>query len=263
MKKNKNNKIKKYILNEIKKGKLTPKPKIYFIIKGSFVILGLIFSVLVFIYLVSFIIYFLKQSGVSYLPKFGLRGIWAFLSSFPWFLGILGVLLLLTIGVISRRYSFNYKMPIIYFIFIVLILIITGGYLINKTGIHPYLHKLSYHKKLPGLGGVYRSYEKFSPPRPIIGKVIKILDNKIILQDRSEKKIEVIIDDFTRTNFKNKLQNDDLVLIMGEKNKDQIKAFGIRKLPEKDSSFRRDFYMHPPFPPKHPLFKNKGCKECF
>ena len=74
------------VINRIKSGEAKMAPKWFFVIK-TVLFVGLIFMVSIFLlYSASLVLFFVKKSGVVFLPVLGLRGIEVFLVSLPWIL---------------------------------------------------------------------------------------------------------------------------------------------------------------------------------
>lgn len=227
---NQDNSIKKKILNQIKKGEVKMHSRAHFLLRSAFVFFGLVLAVFALIYLVSFIFYFLKQSGTFYLSGFGPRGLFLFLGSFPWMLAILVLFLLVIIEVLSRRYSFSYKTPVLYFILITLLIIVGGSFLVSETGLHPRLQKLSQEKRLCGFGTFYRSRGRSKHSNRVMGKVLEITEDGFYLQDSQDNEFKVVISDKTRVIPDADFEKEDLIMVLGEKENNKIYAFGIRKV---------------------------------
>ncbi|MBU4141685.1 hypothetical protein KKE99_02325, partial [Patescibacteria group bacterium] len=87
MENNKNQKsIKESILSVIKSGQVKMRPRWHFVLKTALAAFGVIILVLTVLYLASFIIFVLRQTGVLFVPAFGLQGWFAFFTNLPIFL---------------------------------------------------------------------------------------------------------------------------------------------------------------------------------
>lgn len=230
--KNKNS-IKKKVLSQIKEGKVNMRSKSQFLLKSILFFIALLFVALVLIYLVSFVFYFVRQSGLSYLPSFGLRGLGVFLSSFPWLLVLLGLVLLIALEILSHHYSFAYKTPTLYFVLITILIIIAAGFLVDQTGLHPRLQKMTHDKKLHGFESFYRSRKNSEAKKPEIGRITSMNKNGFTLEDLNGNEINIRIDDKTHI-LSNDLEKEDMVVVMGQEKEGSIQAFGVREVRAED-----------------------------
>lgn len=244
----KKNSIKEKVLAQIKSEQVEMRPKSRFILKSVLTFIGLIFTALSLVYLASFLIYFLRQSGIIYLSGFGMRGLGAFLGSFPWLLVLLGIVLLVVVEILSRRYSFGYRTPAVYVILTVLLVITGGAFLVAQTGIHPYLHKQAQNKKLHGFGGIYRSHQKPGPKKPEIGEIVSVKNGNFVLENNQGQRFTVKVNENTRILNEENLKKGAVVVVMGQKQGDVIEAFGVRKI-EKDKFPCPDCFFNRP--PRH------------
>src|SRR3989344_96910 len=87
------------ILAEIKRGDLRMRPKWHFLLRAAILFFGTILLLLCLFYIVSFIIFVLRQSGAWFVPTFGVRGWLTVLAALPWFLILLALLLLATLQI--------------------------------------------------------------------------------------------------------------------------------------------------------------------
>ena len=73
-------------LEKITSGEIKMRPKTYFVLKAILIVLGIVFAVCFSLYIISFILFSLRSTGVLYLPGFGFPGIKAFFVMLPWIL---------------------------------------------------------------------------------------------------------------------------------------------------------------------------------
>ena len=101
--------IKNKVLEAIKSGQVKMRPRWYFILKTILVALGIVMIFLTLLYLISFIIFILRITGIWFAPAFGFEGYGIFLFSLPWLLVIISVLFAIILEVLVKRYSFAYR----------------------------------------------------------------------------------------------------------------------------------------------------------
>ena len=146
----------KKVLDKIEKGELKKHPKLYFIVKGFAYGLGIVAVLAFSVVIGSFIIFSLRASGLLFLPKFGFFGLRTFLFSFPWFLGLIVLTLVLLIGWLVKKSPIVYRKPLLYSILTIFILILFSSFLLERTRFHTTLFKRAQDYKLPVIGSAYR-----------------------------------------------------------------------------------------------------------
>jgi len=122
--------IEKNIMSQIKKGELTIRPKIYFIIGSIFTFAGLVTSIVISVFFTSLIRFILKTHGPMGSYRFS-----QLLASFPWWaLFVVGAGFIAGIYFL-RKYDFSYKrnswLVLLGFIFAVVI----AGFILDATGL--------------------------------------------------------------------------------------------------------------------------------
>ena len=124
------------ILERIEKNELTLKPKNYFRLK--FVALLLVVSALIVatLFLLSFILFSLRAGGHLKLAGFGPSGWWVFLMFFPWKLAFIEIALILLLEHLLRSFKFGYKVPVLYLLLGVLVLLALCAIAIDETPLH-------------------------------------------------------------------------------------------------------------------------------
>lgn len=225
----------KEVLDKIKKGELKKHSKFYFIFKGFVYGLGLV-SVIVFsVVLGSFIIFFLRASGLLFLPKFGFSGLRILLSSFPWFLGLIVLTLVLLIGWLVKKSPIVYRKPLIYSILAIFILILLSSFLFEKTRFHTALFKKAQNYKLPLIGSAYRGCCLKQIKNTYIGKVTELAENGFYFKTRGGQDFNVVFSKKTHFPFGRDIKVGDLLIVMGERQNSKILASGVRKIEDIDN----------------------------
>ena len=107
----KNEQLNKEILTQIKERKVEMKPHWIFILRTILGVLGAILVSLCLVFLVSFIFFGLRKSGVMLAPGFGPQGFFLFMMSLPWVLILISAAFLIVLQILINKYAFIYKKP--------------------------------------------------------------------------------------------------------------------------------------------------------
>jgi hypothetical protein len=140
------------ILETIQKDDVRMRPKWHFILNISLLVIGTILAGLSLLYLVSFIVFILRQNGSWFMPSFGAQGWSALFISLPWILIFLALLFVIIVGFLVKKYSFAYGRPLLYSALGIIIFASVGGFY--------YTHKLRSwsHPKTCRYGSITFSY---------------------------------------------------------------------------------------------------------
>ncbi len=224
--------IKDIVLSKIESGKAKMKPRWHFILKASLMVLGAIILALALLYLSSFIVFVLRQTGVLFAPAFGLRGIGAFLFSIPWLLVITTLVFLVLLAVLVRQYSFTYRKPLVYSLLGLVILVIIGTFIIPRFGVHQFIYRQAREANLPFAGPFYRDYGMREFADIHAGVVKELTDDGFILIGRDDNELKIIVSEETRFPRGIDFAEGNEVVVLGEEENGVIEAFGIRGIDE-------------------------------
>jgi hypothetical protein len=237
MKKENNQKlISEKVISEIGKRGIKMKPKLYFIIK-SLLFIGSIFLLSLFVlYLGSLIVFVLKVNNIFYFHGMGFHAIRSVILSFPWYLVFLAVALIISIEIISKRFSFIYRKPLIYSLITIIILTSIGSFLIEKSSVHQYFFNLAKHEKLPVAGKMYRNLGNIDIENTYFGKALKKEGgNWIIELDSGEKVFLIINEQSIGRRIYLEIKEGSEVMVIGEMKNGLIDVFAFRRI---DGRFR-------------------------
>jgi hypothetical protein len=106
-----NDSIQSTVLEKVRAGTVRRKPKLVFVLRVIALIVASALFLTVSIFLISFILFSLHESGEQFLLGYGLQGIGVFLSLFPWMLFAFDLALLFTLEWLLRSFSFGYRIP--------------------------------------------------------------------------------------------------------------------------------------------------------
>ena len=233
------NSISDKIIDKIKSGDIKMKPRISFILKMALMGLGAFFLFLFIIYLVSFIIFSLRTSGVLFLPRFGFHGIGILFGSLPWVLVLIVAILIVALEIFSKRFTSVYRRPIICSLLAIIVLALAIGFLIERTPFHSNLFLSARDRHLPVMGPFYRNFG--APPIHNVhrGIVSEIIDNGFKIETPREETLTIIIAPETRILSDETIKQGDEVVIFGERSDGTVNAFEIRQI-------EKDFNLFPP-----------------
>lgn len=217
------------VLAGIKSGRVKMRPRWHFILKAALLLAGAGIISLALLYLVSFIIFSMRQTGVWLVPSFGMRGVQEFLVSLPWLLVILTVIFVVILEVLVRRYAFAYRQPLLYSALAIVLLVTAGGFAVAKTSFHGgFLNQAKLHQ-LPLAEPFYVRFGIMGPDDVQRGNIIELTDNGFTLGNQRDETLNIIITPETRFPLGTNFIEGDPVIVMGEREDDTVKAFGIRK----------------------------------
>lgn len=224
------------VLEAIKIGEVKMRPKWHFILKAILGVIGAFIIALALLYLASFIIFISRQTGVWFAPISGFRGWYVFLMSLPWMLVSLLIMFVIVLELLVRRYSFAYRMPLLYSAAGVVLLVVAGGYVVANTSFHGRMFRYAEKNELPMAGRFYREYGHQRFKNIHKGLIEEVAEKKLIIKDRRGEMLAVLIVPDTRLDFGADFSKGDLVVVFGNRDDHTVRALGIRKI-SKDNDF--------------------------
>jgi hypothetical protein len=150
--------IKDQVMEAIKRGQVKMRPRWHFVLRASLFFTGLTIVSMALVYLASFIIFFFQRTGAISVPVFGFRGIISFLFSLPWLLILFGIIFVVLLELLIRRYSFAYRRPLLYSLLGIIVFASLVGFVVSKTSLHRGFFARAQERKLPIAGPLYRHY---------------------------------------------------------------------------------------------------------
>ena len=231
--------IKNTVLAQIKSGQAIMKPKWHFVLKTILVAVGVVIVAFALIYLVSFIFFILRQTGVFFVPSFGFRGVGIFLVSLPWFMILTGLVFFVTLEILVKRYSFTYRKPLLYSLIGIIIFVLIGSFIVSRTGLHQGLFRYAEDRRLPVVGRLYRGYglERMEKVNP--GIVDELTDEGFRMTNRQGETLNVLISSDTRFPLGADFEIGDRVVVLGERENGTIEAYGVRRIDDEMRRFPR------------------------
>jgi hypothetical protein len=220
---------KENILKKINTGEIDMKPRWYFVLQTTLLLVSLIIVSLVAIYFFSFILFFLEQTGLLFAPLFGLRGLGLFLISSPWFLISLVIVFLSLLYILVSRYSFSYRKPVIYSLLAIVLVVIVMSAFIKVTLVHEKVRVFVERHQVPGFAPLYQVEENERPAGMVSGLITGIIPGEgfIILNDYGEFMTVYVSPVTKQPQGYNYLINDKIVAF-GDRHNNTLQAFGVQ-----------------------------------
>jgi hypothetical protein len=222
----------KRILEQVQSGQVKMRPKSYFILRAILVGLLACLVALFVLYLISFIVFSLRTSGVWFLPGFGFGALGVFFKSLPWLLIIVALALIVVLEIFVKRFSFAYRRPILYSVLGIVILAFLGSFLIIKTPFHPELFWRAREGRLPMMGEFYGGLGLPKLTNVHQGIVIGITDEGFSMETPRGELLTVMA---TSTD----IQENNRVVVLGKRGDNKVEAFDVRKVDDEFDIFQR------------------------
>ncbi len=222
------NPIKANVLSAIESGKVPMRPRWHFILKAALALISLAFLMIALVYLLSFIIFTLRESGAWYVTPFGMRGLRTFLVTIPWLLILISVILIVVLEALVRRYAFAYRRPLLYSVVSIVGLTFLMGAAVERTTLHPGLMRHADQKRLPIGDRFYKGYGHRQAPDVHPGVVSKLLDSGFEM-DMTGASVRVVVTVTTKFRPDNRISLGESVIVFGPLVNGEIRAYGIHR----------------------------------
>jgi hypothetical protein len=222
--------IKADVLKAIEEGRIKMRPKWQFITQAALLIVGAVLAGLTVLYLISFIIFILRQTGLLFVPGFGAQGFGIFFFSLPWVLIAVAAVFMMLQEILIRRFAFAYGRPFLYSALAVIFLGLIGGVIIAETPLHERFFDEAENGRLPFAGPMYEHFGQ-EPQNLTVGVITQINGNGYLVQcgDDNDDIFSVIVGPGTQTPPPGSLRIGDTILILGSRRGNMITAEGIQK----------------------------------
>lgn len=222
--------IKEKILSAIETGKVKMRPRWHFVLQTILIIVGIALILFALLFLISFIIFSLRHSGVWFAPAFGSRGLGVFLTSLPWILIVLTVLFVIILEILVKKYSFAYRQPLLYSALGLILIVTIGGIAVAQTPLHGGLMRQTIENHVPLAEPFYRGGGMIGPERIQAGSIKELTDDGFILNSRRGEDLRVIITPETQFPAGYDLVEGDFIVVLGERDDDTIEALGVKEI---------------------------------
>ena len=149
--------IKSKVLAKIGHGDVRKHSNAYFVTQVIVIAIVLVSALVLSVFVLSFAIFGVHESGEEFLLGFGQQGILTFFALFPWGAAIADIALFVLAEWLIRQFKFGYRIPVLRAMFGILIFATLGGVIVNLTPLHTTLLRMAEKNKLPILGEWYES----------------------------------------------------------------------------------------------------------
>lgn len=219
------------VISGIKSGQTKMRPKWRFVLQTALAVTAIFIILLTLIYLVSFIVFALHESGAWFAPGFGFAGWYAFFGALPWTLIFLSAVFIVLLALLLRRYRLGYQWPFIYLLASILFLLIGGCLLIVQTSLEHEVFSNGMQEQVPLIGGFYSGFGVPSLSDVHHGTIITLSSNGFSMQDLWGRVSAVIITSSTELPYGDGFMAGDSVIVFGERGPNNvINAYGVERL---------------------------------
>lgn len=205
----------------------------FFMVRSALFTLVVVILFAALLYLVSFIIFALRRSGIAFAPGFGLSGWLLFFGGLPWGLLLLSLVVILVLAALLTRYEFVYHHPLFYALVSFVFLVVVASFWIAATSFHEEVFRYGT-ADMPFIGEFYQ-FETQEPSDIHTGEIIAVIpvgpagQNSFIITDASGVTSSVMAAPgvFIAHDF----NVGDEVMVFGDRQPDGvIDAFGVEKV---------------------------------
>lgn len=216
-------------MDAIRSGRVHMRPRWKFILSGALAALGAVILLFTSLFIVSFSIFTLRQTGVLFVPVFGVRGVFTFFTALPLILIVLLVLFVVILEVLVRRYRVGYRTPLLVSVLTILIMVAIGGYAIDRTRVHEIMLRQA---RLPGglpppIAVMYRTGVQHIPDVYHGTIVSTIPGGFLMVDDNGAGTTTVLVDPSTQMLPGSNFQLGEEVVVFGEDASGSVHALGI------------------------------------
>ncbi len=229
--------LKESILEKVTTGKVHMRSKWYFVMRSVLLALGLFVVFGILLYLLSFIMFMLQQSGVWFAPQFGFMGVRILFGALPW---IIILIVLIGLGVLEylvRKYSIGYRTPLVYSGLGIIAIVVVTSLLVKQAPLHEQVYERVHEGNFSVMKPLYKGIEHLAEEvHP--GIVQEITEDGFFLLRKDDVLLQVSTSTNTHFPFFEFFEEGDPVMVIGTVDGDTIDAQGVRTIPEKGA-------MHP------------------
>lgn len=229
------NNLKEELLRKIRAQEVSMRPHLYFTFQVAVTIFVALCTLVLTVFIFNFLLFTLRINGHEALLQFGPRGFAAFVRFFPWEILVIDALLIFVLQRLLRQFRFGYQLPVLYLVCgIVGASAVLGFALDRGTPLNDRLLRGADEQRLPGPIGDFYGKARRPPP---IGEgachctITAIIGNTLVVQDtRGTTTLTVLLPVNDPRATTSMLVVGDTVLIVGDREGEAIRAFGVRKL---------------------------------
>lgn len=221
------------VLSTIKSGKAKMRPKWHFSCYAMLNVMAIAIVLMILIYLASFVVFALHQTGAWFATDFGFEGWYILFSSLPWVLVALSAAFIATLAVLARGCSLGYQWPVAYALLAILFLIVGGALLITHTALSLALFNPGPRQMIPLLGDVYQGFGVLTSNDIHRGTIAELTASGFVIQSSTMEghSSTIVVGPQTRFPYGSVFTLGDSVVVIGNRENDgMIQAMGVEKV---------------------------------
>jgi hypothetical protein len=230
---NHNESVRAKVMETIQKGEVRMRPRWHFLLISALALAAAFIVLFALAYVVSLVVFFLRESGAWFLPGFGGRGWFDFFRSLPWLVVALLGVFVFVLEVLVRRHAFVYKKSLLVSALGIVLVICAGGFVIAQTSLHRGLAFLARSGQLPPpIRQWYRPPFRMHPDDVYRGVILSIHKDGFTIADYGAGTTTVVITPQTRLPEGADFVPGDMVVVIGDRSAatDTVSAFGVREV---------------------------------
>jgi hypothetical protein len=219
------------ILANIKQGSVKMRSRWYFVARDALIGTAIVIVLLIAVYLGSFIIFVLHETGAWFVPVFGLSGWWSLFNALPWVLITLTVIFTVLLAYLARRYGLGHQWPIVYSLLAAGFLIAAASFIGIQTSIFQTYFTSTLARDVPLLGQYYPGIGILAPNDIHRGQIIQSLPGGFLLKDVSGLNyLWILVSSSTAFPGTAVKIGDSVVVVGAASATGTVRAVGIQKL---------------------------------
>ena len=228
MEKENKNSIAKKVTSKIEGGEVEMKPRLYFLTQFFLWIVLIASLSLITLYVGSLIIFTLRVNGIHLFRGMGTGALRPIISSFPWFVVALLLVLVFVTGITIKKSKISYKKPLIYSFIAILTFTLFAGFLVDRSSVHDRLWKGARQNEVRLVEGMYRRMGNIDIENAYFGSLRETEDGWTIVIEEDEYLLDMT-DAKGRRMFL-EAEDGDKVLIIGEVEDEELKVYHFKRL---------------------------------
>lgn len=219
------------IFESIKSGNVTMRPRWYFILRDAIGMVAIVIVLLIAVYLASFTIFVLHESGAWFVPVFGLAGWYALFNALPLILILFSAVFVVILAWLVKRYQFGYQWPLLYSFLGAIFLIAAVSFLFIQSSFYNELFAATGSQGLPLIGGYYPGVGVLEPNDIHRGTILLTGSNGFVLRDNVGNVLNIFVSTSTNMAIGTILRAGDIVVVFGDRSATgTVFAIGIEKI---------------------------------
>lgn len=223
--------VEEEVLKAIRERRVCMRSKKYFALQAALLASGVTILFLAVLYLASFVIFEVFETGVWFAPVPGLDGWILFFRSLPWLLILFVFVFMLILEVMVRKYSFAYRRPLLYSMLGIVGLAVVGGFLISRADFHNQFRDFARDHRIRGVGRFYRDFGAPRMQEVRKGVIEEVVPGGFLVRTRRGETSTILITSSTRMSEGGAFMIRDMVIIFGPESSGTVQAVGVRRLP--------------------------------